>query len=106
MLGQLQYLLELTEWPNIEVQILPYTATTNPAVDGSFTILHVEAGNFPIVIVDGFRRTVFIEEDEDVAAYGDVRAGLCRIALSEAETCQRIEQAIRDIQLPLAERTS
>ena len=98
MIGQLRYLLELTSWPNIELRVLPFTATRNPGVDGSFTILQVEAGDFPIVIIDGFRRTIFIEDDDDVVPYRDVQAELCRVAIPMAETRQRIEQAIRDLE--------
>jgi transcriptional regulator with XRE-family HTH domain len=98
MIAQLRYLLELAEWPNIELRVLPFTATRNPGVDGSFAILHVEAGDFPIVIVDGFRRTIFIEDDEDVVPYREVQAELCRVAAPETETRQRIEQAIRDLE--------
>lgn len=98
MIAQLRHLLELTECPNIEVRLLPFTATKNPGVDGSFVLLHVEAGDFPIAIVDGFRRTIFIEEDEDVVAYRKVQAELCRLAAPETETRHRIEQAIRDLE--------
>ncbi|WP_165950215.1 helix-turn-helix transcriptional regulator [Actinomadura sp. GC306] len=98
MTAQLRYLRELIEWPNVQVQILPLTTTKNPGVDGSFVILHVEAGNFPIVIVDGFRRTIFIEDDEDVVAYREIQAELCRVAAPEAETRHCIEQAIRNLE--------
>nr|WP_279433598.1 DUF5753 domain-containing protein [Actinomadura sp. KC345] len=94
MIAQLEYLLELTEWPNIELRVLPFTATKNPGVDGSFAVLHVETGNFPIVIVDGFQRRIFIDEDEGVAAYRAIQVELCGIALSEARTRERIEQAV------------
>ncbi|WP_165970565.1 helix-turn-helix transcriptional regulator [Actinomadura sp. 6K520] len=94
MIAQLQYLLELTEWPNIELRVLPFTATRNPGVDGSFAVLHVEAGNFPIVIVDGLQRRIFIDEDEGVAAYRAIQVELRRIALTEAQTRERIEQAV------------
>ncbi|WP_165978361.1 helix-turn-helix domain-containing protein [Actinomadura darangshiensis] len=104
-IAQLRHLLDQLERPNIELLILPFTATRNPAVDGSFGILHVEAGNFPIVTMDGFRRRVFIEEDEDVAAYREVQAGLCQVALPETESRERIQQAIRDHQTAVAERT-
>jgi hypothetical protein len=97
MTAQLRYLRELIEWPNIQVQVLPFTATKNPGVDGSFTVLHVEAGDFPIVIVDGLQRRIFIDEDEGVAVYRDVQTELCRVALGEADTREKIEQAIRDL---------
>lgn len=106
MLAQLRYLLELTEWPNIDVRILPFSATGNPGVDGSFTILHVESGNFPIVVVDGFLRRIFLDEDEGVSAYRAIQAELSRVALPPTETRERIEQAVRDLEPGAAERTS
>lgn len=106
MVAQLQHLLEMLEKPNIQLQILPFTATRNPGVDGSFGILHVEAGNFLIVIIDGLRRSIFLEEDEEVAPYRDIQAELCRVALSQDETRERIEQAIRDLQTDVAEENT
>jgi transcriptional regulator with XRE-family HTH domain len=43
MVAQLRHLLEQAEHPNVNIQILPFAATRNPGVDGSFAILHVEA---------------------------------------------------------------
>lgn len=106
MAAQLRHLRELIGWPNIQLRVLPFTATKHPGVDGSFTILHVEAGNFPIVVVDGFRRTIFIEDDDDVAAYRKIQTELCGVALSEAETRERIEQAVRSLRTAVAERSS
>ncbi|GAA1841176.1 helix-turn-helix transcriptional regulator [Actinomadura bangladeshensis] len=105
MIDQLRYLLELMEWPNVHLQLLPFTAPENPGVDGSFTILDVEAGSFPIAIVDALRRTIFVEDEDDVAAYRDLQTELCRVALSEAETRHRIEQAVRELQTPVTERS-
>jgi transcriptional regulator with XRE-family HTH domain len=97
MAAQLRHLLEQSEHPNIEIQILPFTAPRNPGVDGSFAILHVEAGDFLIVVIDGLRRSIFLEEDEEVAPYRDIKAELCRVALSQEETREQIERAIRDL---------
>ncbi|WP_433465600.1 helix-turn-helix domain-containing protein [Spirillospora sp. CA-128828] len=106
MSAQLTHLLEQMERPNIELQILPFTATRNPGVDGSFGILDVEPGDFAIVIIDGLRRSIFLEEDEEVAPYRDIQAELCRIALSQDETRERIEQAIRDLQTDVIEENT
>ncbi|MEO3822830.1 helix-turn-helix transcriptional regulator [Actinomadura sp. B10D3] len=106
MIEQLEHLLEQLDRPNITLQVFPFTANRNPAVDGSFGILHVDAGNFPIVTMDGFRRRIFIEEDEDVAAYQAVQEELCRLALPETESRERIEQAILDLRTDVVERNS
>lgn len=106
MIDQLRYLLELMEWPNVHLQLLPFTAPENPGVDGSFTILDVEAGSFPIVAVDCLRRRVFIEDEEGVAAYRCVQAALCQVALSESESRERIERTVHDLQHCMAEEKS
>jgi hypothetical protein len=49
------------------------------------------------VVIDGLRRSLFLEEDEEVAPYRDVQVELCRVALSQEETRERIERAIRDL---------
>ncbi|WP_243723132.1 helix-turn-helix transcriptional regulator [Actinomadura sp. 7K507] len=106
MIQQLQHLLELLKRPNVGLQVLPFTSERKPALDGSFGILHVEAGNFPIVVIDGLLRSLFLEEEEEVAAYRDIQAKLCMVALSEAETRERIERAIRDFESGQAEGTA
>ncbi|NVI86125.1 helix-turn-helix transcriptional regulator [Actinomadura sp. BRA 177] len=106
MIDQLRYLLELMEWPNVHLQVLPFAAPNNPGVDGSFTILDVEAGNFPIVTVDCLRRRVFIEDEEGVAAYRGVQAALCQVTLSASESRERIERTVHDLQHCMTERKS
>ncbi|GAA0542018.1 helix-turn-helix domain-containing protein [Actinomadura livida] len=105
MIHQLRHLLELQGRPNIELQVLPFTAARKPALDGSFGILHVEAGNFPIVVIDGLLRSLFLEEEEEVAAYRDIQARLCMVALSETETRERIKRAIQHFESGQAEGT-
>ncbi|SFQ26812.1 Helix-turn-helix domain-containing protein [Actinomadura madurae] len=104
MIAQLRYLLELIERPNIELRILPFTATKHPGVDGSFAILHVEAGDFPVVVVDALRRRIFIDDDEGVAAYRRVQDELCCLSLGKAETGERLERALRDLCTDASER--
>ncbi|WP_024934692.1 helix-turn-helix domain-containing protein [Actinomadura welshii] len=104
MIAQLRYLLELIQRPNIDLRVFPFTAPTHPGVDGSFIILDVEVGNFPVVVVDALRRRFFIDDDESVAAYRRVQDELCCLALSKTETGERLERAIRDLRIHASER--
>ncbi|MFD2415938.1 helix-turn-helix domain-containing protein [Amycolatopsis pigmentata] len=63
MRAQLEHLARLSERPNIEIQVLPFSAGAHPATDGPFTIL-----DYPTEFV-GDPGTVCIENRRQVLYY-------------------------------------
>jgi hypothetical protein len=60
-------------------------------------MLDVETGNFTVVVLDRFARSVYLEDDTDVERYNLVFAELCATALSEPETRTMIERILHDL---------
>lgn len=79
MRDQLRQLVNLAELPNIEIQILPYSAGAHPATAGPFRILTIpHYGYTDIVYVELMDGGVFIESEKGVYRYtlviNDLRA--------------------------------
>ncbi|WP_037076566.1 helix-turn-helix domain-containing protein [Pseudonocardia spinosispora] len=64
MQAQLLHLVDQSERPNIDVQILPFTATERPPMGTTFMILHFEAGD-PLVFSGGISSVHEVEEPRD-----------------------------------------
>ena len=89
---QLGHLLDTSGRSNITTRVLPFSAIRNPGIDGSFTIMEVETGNFVVAVIESLARSIFLEDDAEVTRYETVFDDLCGVALSEAESSVLIEQ--------------
>lgn len=68
MAEQTEHLLELSDQPNIEIQVLPFDAGATAAGVGHFLILGRVDGP-GVVYVEMRRRGLYLDEDDDLAAY-------------------------------------
>lgn len=103
--GQLRHLLEMSEWDNITVRVLPFAATRQPSANGAFTLLDVEPGRFTIAVIEAVDRSLFLEDDTDVARHSMIYEDLCGLGLAEAESRAMIERAMCDLDAAPKERT-
>ncbi|GIH18371.1 helix-turn-helix domain-containing protein [Rugosimonospora africana] len=95
--GQLAYLLQATELPNVTVQILPFTAGAHPGMVGSFTVIKFPADGDPdVVYVEGVTGDIFAES-EDARWYNVVFEHLLANALSPSSSRERIARAIDEL---------
>ncbi|MCP2340743.1 helix-turn-helix domain-containing protein [Actinomadura rupiterrae] len=95
MAEQMGYLLKVSYEDDIQLRVLPFSATTVPGIDGSFSILDVETGNFTVVALAALTRAQFLQEDDEVARYLDVYEDLCSLALSVEDSRLEFERAAR-----------
>jgi hypothetical protein len=73
MRAQLQRLLELTELPNITLQVMPFRLGGHAADGGSFTILRFPEEDLPdIVYVEQLVSALYLDKREQVDAYTQV----------------------------------
>jgi transcriptional regulator with XRE-family HTH domain len=64
---QLTALAETATWPNVIIQVLPYTVGANAGMDGHFVILAFpDAEDPPVAYVEGLMGDVYIEAAEEV----------------------------------------
>jgi len=95
--GQLTYLREATELPNVTVQVLPFSAGAHPGMVGSFTVIKFPVeDDTDVVYVEGVTSDIFAES-EDARWYNVVFDHLLANALSPSESQIRIERAIEEL---------
>jgi len=92
MAQQLEALAETSTWPQVTLQVLPYTAGANAGMDGHFVILAFEAAaeDPPIAYVEGLMGDVYIEAAEEVDRFNLAWSLLTAQALDPAESAVMI----------------
>jgi hypothetical protein len=97
MARQLRQLIEAaTTQSNVTVLVIPFTAGAHAAVEGSFVIIEfgVEPG---AVLLEGKTADLFLEEQDEIAAYQDTAGRLRRSALGADDSVALIEQMLREM---------
>jgi Domain of unknown function (DUF5753)/Helix-turn-helix domain len=95
MRRQLDHLIQVTEWPNISVQIIPYSVGAHPALESNFTILEF-AGQAPTIVhAEGLAGQMYLERQQDIERYHLALEQLRDVALSPKGSIRFIEK-IRD----------
>ena len=75
---QLKHLLDLTDLPNVTVQIVPFEAGPHAAAGGPFTILRFPERDLPdVVYLEQLNSAQYLEQTDDVMAYLAVINQLC-----------------------------
>lgn len=96
--GQLMRLLELSELPNVTLQIIPFTAGGHPAMSESFMLLRFpDAVDGPVVYLDGYIQGQVLEERKDVGIYQQVFDRLEDVSMSPEASRARVSNVMEDI---------
>jgi transcriptional regulator with XRE-family HTH domain len=67
---QLLHLIEMTELPNVTIQVLPYTAGGHAAAGGSFSILRFDERELPdIVYTEQLASALYLDKRQDLELY-------------------------------------
>lgn len=70
MAEQLAHLAELSKLPNVDIQILSFTAGAHPAMNGPFTILSFsEATDLDVVYLETQAGSAFLEEPNELSRF-------------------------------------
>ncbi len=78
MRAQVRHLLELTELPNVTLQIIPFGAGPHAASGGPFTILRFPEPDVPdVVYLEQLNSAVYLDQRDDVAEYLAVMDQVC-----------------------------
>lgn len=93
--NQLRRLAADAELPSVTVQILPKAIGTHPGLDGSFILLQFEPPFQDIAYTEGMHGATYLESPSSVAECRLAFEGLLKLALSPAESQERIEEASR-----------
>jgi hypothetical protein len=98
MRGQLERLLELAGAPNITVQVVPLAAGAHPGMEGSFAIVTLPDLAHDVGYVEGPAGSIYLEEQDHVRRCIMRFAVLSSLALSPAESAERISTRLTQYQ--------
>ncbi|MFF0176733.1 helix-turn-helix domain-containing protein [Micromonospora profundi] len=105
MSDQLKHLLEVSERPNVSVQVVPLAAGPHPgAVAGSFVVLDFPTTNGgrtapepSVVYIESLTGALYLDKPDELRAYEDTWRGLVALALGEAESRDMIKRLIGEM---------
>ncbi|MGC5010738.1 helix-turn-helix domain-containing protein [Streptosporangium sp. DT93] len=70
MRSQLKRLLDITDLPNVTIQVLPFAVGAHPGTNGAFEIMEFpEPADPDVVFMENFTGSLYIERETDVYRY-------------------------------------
>jgi len=94
MRGQIEHLLEMTERPNIRLQVLPFSRGGHAAAGGPFTFLRFSEPALPdVVYIEQLTSALYLDKREDTDAYMEV---MDRVSV-QANTVAASKQFLKDL---------
>jgi transcriptional regulator with XRE-family HTH domain len=97
MRGQIERLIEVSELPNVNVQVLPDDAGEHPGLEGSFMILSFTESDPDAVYLDAATGGLYIEKTEDISRYSWVFDHVRAAALSQRDTVRFMQRILDDL---------
>jgi transcriptional regulator with XRE-family HTH domain len=96
--AQLQHLIEMTELPNITIQVAPFDVGGHAATGaGAFTILRFAQSDLPdIVYLEQLDSALYLDKKRDTDNYLTLMDSLCVQAQSPTETTNFLHQIIKE----------
>ncbi|WP_067894722.1 helix-turn-helix domain-containing protein [Nocardia vaccinii] len=71
--AQLEHLVQVSSWPNVTIQVLPYAAGGNAAAGSSFTMLRFAEPELPdIVYLEQLTSSLYLDRQQDLEMYRQV----------------------------------
>jgi transcriptional regulator with XRE-family HTH domain len=98
MASQLKHLVEASHWPNLTLQVLPFSAGAHSALTGPFTILEFpERTDDDVVYLDSWGGPIYLEKERDVRMCSEVFDRLRAAALSTNDSVALADQVARQL---------
>jgi hypothetical protein len=98
MRDQIRHLIEVADFPNITLQVMPFYSGAHVAVGGSFSILRFSEPDLPdIVYLEQLTSSLYLDKEEDVQRYLVVMDRLCVQAKPPAETIRFLNSTLKEI---------
>ncbi len=97
MRDQIQHLIDMAEYPNIRLQVMPFYSGAHAAVGGPFTILRFSEPDLPdLVYLEQLTSALYLDKTDDVQHYLMVMDRLCIQAKSPAETIRFLSSTLKE----------
>lgn len=97
MRDQLHRLADVTEMPNVTIQVIPLSTGGNPGLAGPFSILEFEDDS-PVVYAESQVGNLYLEKKIDVRRYASTFDLLRAMALSPAESAALLSRAAQEME--------
>ncbi|MQY16300.1 hypothetical protein SRB5_64980 [Streptomyces sp. RB5] len=98
MREQLEHLLDLTEMPNVTLQVVPFDYGGHAPDSGAFTLLGFPDGDLSdVVYVEHLTSAIYLDKSEDVTRYHAAMDRLHRAALDPEETRELLRARARGL---------
>jgi hypothetical protein len=95
--AQLEHLIEVTENPNVTVQIVPFERGGHSAAGGPFTILRFVEPELPdVVYLEQLTSALYLDKPEETNTYMQVMNTLCVEARPASATRSFLERLLND----------
>jgi transcriptional regulator with XRE-family HTH domain len=92
MSAQLAHVIEISEHPNVTIQVLPYAAGAHPALESDFVMLDFGKRAPKVVYVEGLVGQIYVERDQDVERYEQAFDRLRAMASSPRDSVKLIRE--------------
>jgi transcriptional regulator with XRE-family HTH domain len=93
MRAQLRHLIEVTEYPRVTLQVMPFSRGGHPAAGGSFTVLRFAEPDLPdIVYLEQLTSALYLDRRDEVDHYMEVMNRLSAEADTPADSARLLEQ--------------
>ncbi|MBH1934916.1 helix-turn-helix domain-containing protein [Streptomyces sp. AV19] len=96
MRGQLQHLVDLSEQPNVTLQVMPFRHGGHAGESGAFTVLRFPESDLPdVVYLEQLTGALYLDKADEVAQYEGVMGRLRSDSLSPSRTRDLIRQRLQ-----------
>ncbi|MEV5507602.1 helix-turn-helix domain-containing protein [Streptomyces orinoci] len=96
MRGQLQHLIDLSEQPNVTLQVMPFEHGGHSGESGAFTVLRFPESDLPdVVYVEQLTGALYLDKAEEVAQYERAMERLRTDSLSPRDTRELINSLLQ-----------
>ena len=98
MRAQLEHLIELTESPQVTLQIMPFDRGGHSAAGGSFSLLRFAESDLPdIVYIEQLTGALYLDRPDEIDHYREVMNSLSAEAETPAESERQLKGLIKTI---------
>lgn len=98
MREQIRHLIEITDLPNVTVQVVPFWCGGHAAAGGSFTLLRFAEPDLPdVVYLEQLTSALYLDKREDIDDYTAVMERLCIDAVPADATRDILARLLREL---------
>jgi uncharacterized protein DUF5753 len=97
MRAQLEHLLQITDLPNVTLQIVPFNVGPHAAAGGPFTVLRFPEPDLPdLVYLEQLNSALYLDQPDDVTGYVTIMDQLCVQAETGAASKDMLRAILRE----------